>query len=110
MHMHMYEERRARAARYLLMRQCGRPCTYDYMLHTETMDDEWVGLMKAIGLAPKRLPRPVNPSTSAGRGWLGATSPRTVFDEEVLEIIHRIDANMFGEFGYEKRLEPFVIE
>ena len=81
--------------------QCGQPCKYDFMLHTETMQEDWIKLMDKMGEPRTLLPHDVNPS---GKGQTFEFTP------EVLEIIHRIDANMFEEFGFKKRTSTFQLQ
>jgi len=77
---------------------CGQPCKHDALLHTETMQDDWLTLMDKIGGERTRLPKLVNPSSHAH-------TPKIEFTSEALDIIHEIDANMFEEWGYTKRHE-----
>lgn len=80
---------------FIMEEQCGKPCKYDYLLHTETMQEDWIKLMDKMGEPRTLLPHDVNPSKGA---------PELVeFDDAALDIIHRIDANMFEEWGYKKR-------
>ena len=50
---------------FIIQRQCGRPCVYDYMMHTEHMQDEWLGLMAAIDEPPTRLRMSTDARTQA---------------------------------------------
>mgnify|MGYP006144102083 FL=1 len=86
-----------------IRRVCGRPCSADYYLHTESLLDDWLHLLSNLSLPLVGLPR-VNPTAINGQ------VPRTIFTKEVVDIIHRLDANMFSEFGYKKRTDaPFEL-
>ena len=78
--------------------QCGKPCKYDYLLHTETMQQDWIKLMDKMGEPRALLPHDINPTVG---------KERLQFTKDVLGIIHRLDANMFDEWGFEKRDESF---
>ena len=83
---------------FIMEEQCGKPCKYDYLLHTETMQEDWIKLMDKMGEPRTLLPHDVNP-----------TGAKQVieFSSEALEIIHRLDANMFVEWGFKRRSESF---
>ena len=83
---------------------CGKPCKHDFLFHTETMQDDWFALMDKIGANRTLLPQTVNPSPH------GPQAPAIHFTSEALDIIHLIDANMFEEWGYKKRKEPFAAD
>jgi len=80
---------------FIMQEQCGKPCKYDYLLHTETMQEDWIKLMDKMGEPRTLLPHDVNPTNGA--------KELVVFDDAALDIIHRLDANMFEEWGYKKR-------
>ena len=83
---------------FLMEQQCGKPCKYDYLLHTETMQQDWIKLMDKMGEPRALLPHDINPTVG---------KERLQFTKDVLGIIHRLDANMFDEWGFEKRDESF---
>ena len=63
---------------------------------------DWLNLLRNQSLPLVGLPR-TNPTTEY--------APPTVFDQEVVDIIHRLDARMFDEFRYKKRTDvPFEIK
>jgi len=84
-----------------IRRACGKPCSADYFLHTENLGAEWLNLLRDLELPLVALP------------YINGSPPRpghTVFTREVVDIIHRIDADMFSEFGYRKRADvPFEL-
>ena len=98
---------------YLLRQQCGQPCRHDHLFHTSSMQADWLALMNEIGAPRTLLPLPANLTRmSPCRGQGGENNkctPPTVFSLEVLRIIHRIDANMFDEWGYTKRDRQFEL-
>ena len=77
------------------------------------MQADWLALMNEIGAPRTLLPLPANLTrTQPCRGQGGANNkctPPTIFSLEVLRIIHRIDANMFDEWGYTKRDREFEL-
>jgi hypothetical protein len=90
-------------------KSCGRPCSHvDFFLHTEHMQDDWLAMITSFGnLGVPRVGLPkVNPSLTADT----PPPPETVFTQEILDIIHEVDANMFREFKYSKRTDaPFTL-
>ena len=89
----------------LIRKACGEPCTADYYLHTETLSDDWLNMLRDEDLPLVALPH-ANPTTTDS--W--KVPDKTIFTPEVMNIIHRVDANMFEEFGYRKRLDvPFEL-
>jgi len=85
----------------IMIQQCGNPCKYDFLLHTETMQENWLELMDKIGQPRTLLPRDVNPTKGM--------HPPIEFDTEALEIIRRIDGDMFDVWGQKERKEPFSL-
>ena len=79
---------------------CGTPCKYDYVLHTETLAQDWYALLEELGLPRIGLPH-VIPS--------GKREPPTLFTPAIAHKIEQIDRPMFEEFGYLKREAPFTI-
>ena len=88
---------------YLLRQQCGQPCRYDNLFHTSSMQADWLALMNELGEPRTLLPLP------ADKTRVTPDTPPTNFSHEVLEIIHRIDSNMFEEWGFAKRDRPFEL-
>ena len=71
---------------------------------------QWLGLLGNLSLPLVGLPAVNQADTDKGYGP-NLDFLHTKFDEEVVEIIHRLDARMFSQFGYKKRTEiPFDIE
>ena len=94
-----------RAAQSLYIeRECGSPCSADHILRTENLSLAWLDLLRGLSLPLVGLPS-VNPT---GRPR-GRTPPPTNFTQEMCDIIHRLDAVMFTEFGYAKRTCPFEL-
>ena len=93
-----------RAQSMEIAKACGHPCSnVDFFLHTERMQDDWLAMLTSLGIPRVGLPR-ANPTVSKD------TPPPTVFTQEILDIIHDVDANMFREFGYPKRTDaPFTL-
>lgn len=86
-------------------RECGRPCNADHHLRTERLQDDWLDLLRQLHLPLVGLPR-VNPTVASEEREL----PPVVFTQEAVDIIHRLDANMFAEFGYRQRTDtPFEL-
>ena len=112
-----------------IKRMCGQPCNADYYLHTERLQDDWLSLLTRLGLPLVGLPENgSNPTKSAALSWmdylhtnpinairttlLGGSGevPPTFFTQEVVDIIHSLDAPMFSEFRYPKRTDtPFEL-
>lgn len=89
----------------ILRRACGTPCDYDRILFTENLTAGWTALQLDTGLLPAyALPR-TNPSQPGALG----TPPRTIFTRVVTDILERVEARMFSEFGYAKRTPPFEL-
>ena len=82
--------------------QCGNPCEHDFLLHTETMQEDWLELMDKIGEPRTLLPQTINPTRTGNH-------PPIEFDAEALEIIRRIDGPMFDVWGYKERKESFSL-
>ena len=80
------------------------PCVYDHVLRTESLADDWITLLIKTGNPLWRIPRS-NPTVD---GPLGPP-PRTVFTQEVVDIINRVEASVFTEFGYQRRAAPFEL-
>ena len=85
-------------------RACGHPCKYDHLLRTEHLTADWTALMRQTGRQVWQLPRS-NPSKNGPMG----PPPRTVFTREVTDIIERVEAPIFEQFGYRKREPPFEL-
>merc|ERR1740133_498572 len=102
---------------HLLFGMFAPPCPlHDHLFHTSSMQADWLALMNEIGAPRTLLPLPANLTrTQPCRGQGGANMPNnkctppTIFSLEVLRIIHRIDANMFDEWGYTKRDRQFEL-
>ena len=85
---------------------CPDPCRIDHVLHTETLVTDWYALLQHLELPLVQLPH-TNPTKTDGRA---GPPPRTVFTQDVLDVIHRVDARMFGaEFGYTRRAAGFEL-
>ena len=89
-----------------LHRACGDPCEYDFVLHTETLELDFINLLSRLGLPLMGLAR-MNPTRDSQpeRG----PPPVADFTQEVLDVIHRVDGWVFSEFGYARRLTPFEL-
>jgi len=86
---------------------CGSPCQYDDLIHTETMKQDWLDLLNKYNIPPMDLPH-MNPSSSHNSNK--PRPPPTVFTQAIVDIIHRVDASIFSEFGYPKRHDvPFEL-
>jgi len=90
-----------------IRRACGRPCAHDFLLHTESLQNDWVRLLAALDMPLVGLPR-INPTASHDR--TARTAPPTVFTREVVDIIDNLEESLFTEFGYARRTDvPFTI-
>ena len=87
-----------------LLLACGRPCQYDYLLHTETLTHDWLHLLRQLEMPLVALPHH-NPTNTTSRN----PPPPTIFTTEVLAIINRLEASVFDEFGYERRTDEFEL-
>ena len=89
-----------------LHRACGDPCVYDFVMHTETLELDFVNLLSNLGLPLIGLAR-MNPTRrdQPERG----PPPVAEFTQGVLDVIHRVDGWVFTEFGYTRRLSPFEL-
>ena len=107
--MNDVRDRRSQLAQsYVIEHTCGKPCVHDHILHTEKMLSDWLDLLAILGLPPIGIPR-VNPTASASSNGHNVPPP-TVFTEEVVSTVHRLDTNMFVEFGYTHRSDaPFSL-
>lgn len=86
---------------------CGQPCRADFILHTETLADDWQRLLQLLGWPPTLLPR-TNPTSVRPDG---SHPPAVSFSREIVAAINTLDANMFTEFGYPSRTDaPFSLE
>jgi hypothetical protein len=94
-----------RAQSMEIAKACGHPCSnVDFFLHTERMQDDWLAMLTSLGIPRVGLPR-ANPTVSKD-----TPPPPAVFTQEILDVIHDVDANMFREFGYPKRTDaPFTL-
>jgi len=86
---------------------CGTPCHFDHLLREETLQRDWVGLLRQYDLPLIGLPIVNQPTLQNADGL---PPPAVVFSKRVLEIIKAIDSPMFDEFGYRQRNEPFEIK
>ena len=69
---------------------------------------DWVDLQTSLGMTAVGLPR-INPTH--GSGSAHGAPPPTVFTQEIVEIVHELDSNMFVEFGYTQRMDvPFELK
>lgn len=92
----------------LIQRACGMPCVHDYILHTERLSSDWLHLLRSLRLPLVGLRR-MNPTLKEDPN--NGPPPPTLFSKEVVQIIDKIDANMFNEFGYAHRIDvPFRID
>eukprot|EP00747_Dinoflagellata_sp_TGD_P008036 gnl/TRDRNA2_/TRDRNA2_117666_c1_seq1.p1 gnl/TRDRNA2_/TRDRNA2_117666_c1~~gnl/TRDRNA2_/TRDRNA2_117666_c1_seq1.p1 ORF type:complete len:194 (-),score=1.50 gnl/TRDRNA2_/TRDRNA2_117666_c1_seq1:121-672(-) len=82
-----------------LREACGSPCQYDFVIHTESMSDDFEKLFDQLGL-PRRQLEHINPTDEAAPA-------DQFFSKAILEIIHRIDGTIFDEFKYSKHTLPF---
>ena len=93
-----------------IRKQCGDVCKPDYVLHTETLKDDWLRMLQAEHLPLYELPH-VNQGQSSPEG-IGSAFPafdQTVaFTPDVLDIIHRVDAAMFSDWGYARRTSGYL--
>ena len=87
-------------------RACGANCHYDHVLHTENLASDWAALSSRLELPLVTLPR-VNEDVGIGPH---GPPPPTVFDEEIVGIIDRVEAQMFDRFGYKRRSAPFELK
>lgn len=80
------------------------PCKFDYVLRTERLIADWLDLLTTLQLPLYELPHS-NPTVDRDTWPSAAAVPpdRAVFDAEVLEIIHELDAPMFDVWGYARR-------
>lgn len=86
-------------------RACGDPCTYDALLRTETLNQDWTKLLEALHLPPIKLPR-FNAVGAQPASDVAAEQPGETVDtltREQLDAINRIDSWIFTEFEYPKR-------
>ena len=89
-----------------IRRACGRPCTADHYLHTESLEEEWLRLMVKMDLPLVALPH-TNPTLVHSQR---RKPDRTNFTREIVEIIYTIDSAMFDEFGYPRRAADVPFE
>jgi len=83
---------------------CGFPCKYDYLLHTEALDEDWQHLRTSESLSlPRKMP--VNNTARFLRG----VPPLITFTASMLQRINAIDSILFDEFNYTRRTEPFNV-
>ena len=88
---------------------CGMPCVHDYLVHTETLAIDWLRLLAHLELPLIALPH-MNPTSEVEKSVEGShPPPRTVFTREIVDIVHRLDARMFNEFGYRQRAAGFEL-
>ena len=105
-------ERMLRASQAAYVRRaCGKPCVHDEVLRVETLDSDWLRLLHKYRLPLVGLPR-VNPTAkalAAPRWPERGPPPRTIFTREVLAIINEVEADIFDQFKYTRRVEPFEL-
>jgi len=90
-----------------IRRACGAPCNADHILHTETLGADWLRLLIALDLPLVALPH-VNPTATGEHS--NRVPGRTIFTQEIVDIIHFVDGPMFAEFGYTRRNDvPFEL-
>ena len=81
-----------------MRRACGRPCAYDALLRGENLTSDWAALVERY-----RLPRVSLPWINAADEMVQATDdepPSTALGSESVDIINRLEAPFFAEFGY----------
>lgn len=90
----------------LIASKCGQPCDADHILRTERLATDWLAMLYNLSLPPIELPR-TNPTGVSEH----PSVPSTVFTREIVDVIHRLDANLFDEFGYQHRWDvPFELD
>lgn len=88
-----------------MRRACGRPCAYDALLRGENLTSDWAALVERY-----RLPRVSLPWINAADEMVQATDdepPSTALGSESVDIINRLEAPFFAEFGYAPRPTSF---
>ena len=79
---------------------CGEPCNYDFVLHTESLQEDFISLCKELG-----LPWPIKlPSIDEGGN---RPVPSTNFTRSIIDKINLVDASIFDQFGYQRAIAPF---
>ena len=81
-------------------------CQYDHLLHTETLESDFVAVLGHHGLPLLGLPR-INPTKEANHE--DELTPPVVFTRDALRIINNVDDAIFTQFGYTKRYDEFEL-
>ena len=79
-------------------RACGQPCQYDYILHTETLAEDFSSLLSNLGHEPLLLPT-LNERRPPPRGNATAT-----FTPSIVKLIDALEQPIFHTFGYNQRI------
>jgi hypothetical protein len=83
-----------------ILRICGKPCLYHFLLRTETLDADWLATLGHLRLPLEPLPH-VNVVAGATQS---ATSLFAVYTPELANIVQEMEPMLFDQFGYSRVL------
>mmetsp|Transcript_21866 Transcript_21866/g.68696 ORF Transcript_21866/g.68696 Transcript_21866/m.68696 type:complete len:564 (-) Transcript_21866:136-1827(-) len=81
-------------------RICGAPCLYHFLVHTETLDADWLALLGQLRLPLKPLPHVNVVDGSARRTHQLAAH----YTPELARIVQEMELLLFDHFGYSRDL------
>lgn len=100
-HMRSQPSARAVAAQtHHVVRICGNPCQYHFLLRTETLDADWLALLGQLRLPLKPLPHVNVVDGSARRTHQLAAH----YTPELARIVQEMELLLFDHFGYSRDL------
>lgn len=82
---------------------CGHPCRADFALRTEALQQDLDTVMRHVNL-PQLALRTTNPTWEDHTGHRNRSKPawESYWMPETIELVHKMDAAMFTEYGYNK--------
>ena len=82
---------------------CGHPCRADFALRTESLQQDLDKVLQIVNL-PRLALQTINPTWADHTGHRNRSKPswESYWTPETIELIHKMDAAMFTEYGYDR--------
>jgi hypothetical protein len=79
-----------------IKRICGSPCSYQFLLRTETLDADWLALLGTLHL-PLRPLTHVNVANAAEDA---VAVRKAMYTPEMVQMVLQMEQPLFTEYGY----------
>ena len=82
---------------------CGRPCRADFALRAESLQHDLDKVLQVVNL-PRLALQTINPTWADHTGHRNGSKPswESYWTPETIELIHKMDAAIFTEYGYDR--------